>query len=312
MTAKSMPGAGIPHRPDGHRGSRGTATTALGDLTWPEVEQLAADGAVLAVPVGATEQHGPHLPMATDTDVAMALAGRLAARRRDVIVAPPVGYGSSGEHAGFAGTISIGQDALELMLVELGRSAAQTFRHILFLSAHGGNDEPVTRATDRLRAESRDVIAWMPGHHPALVPAEAVGLTPAPDPEISSAAVTGPSSAEDRPDRAITGRSGRGPADRGRPRRDIPADAHAGRVETSIQLSPGPDRVRPGLAEAGNTAPIAELVTVLRTSGVRAVSPNGVLGDPAGASADEGAALLRWLESQLLAVVSRWLQGVPA
>src|ERR1700689_4665409 len=126
MTANSMPGAGIPRRPDGHRGSRRTATTALGDLTWPEVERLAADGAVLGAAVGATEQPGPHLPMATDTDVAMALAPRLAARRRDVIVAPPVGYGSSGEHSSFAGAISIGWDALELMLVELGRSAAET------------------------------------------------------------------------------------------------------------------------------------------------------------------------------------------
>jgi mycofactocin precursor peptide peptidase len=142
--------------------------------------KLAADGAVLAVPVGPTEQHGPHLPMATDTDVVTALAARLAARRRDVIVAPPVGYGSSGEHASFAGTISIGWDALELMLVELGRSAAETFGHVLFLSAHGGNDGPVTRATDRLRAESHNVVAWMPAHHPALVPDEALGLAAAP------------------------------------------------------------------------------------------------------------------------------------
>jgi mycofactocin precursor peptide peptidase len=276
MTARSMSGAAIRCRPDGQRGSKRGAATALGDLTWPEVEELAADGAVLAVPVGATEQHGPHLPMATDTDVVMALAARLAAQRRDVIVAPPVGYGSSGEHSSFAGAISIGGDALELMLVELGRSAAETFRHVLFLSAHGGNDGPVTRATDRLRAESYDVVAWMPGHHPALVPAEAIGV-----------------------------------ADRGRPRRDILADAHAGRVETSIQLSLGPDRVRRGLAAADNTAPIAELMPVLRTSGVRAVSPNRVLGDPVGASADEGTELLRWLESQLLSVVSRWLQGMP-
>ena len=276
MTARSMSGAAIRYRPDGQRGSKRGAATALGDLTWPEVEELAADGAVLAVPVGATEQHGPHLPMATDTDVVMALAARLAARRRDVIVAPPVGYGSSGEHWSFAGAISIGWDALELMLVELGRSAAETFRHVLFLSAHGGNDGPVTRATDRLRAESYDVVAWMPGHHPALVPAEAIGV-----------------------------------ADRGRPRRDILADAHAGRVETSIQLSLGPERVRRGLAAADNTGPIAELMPVLRTSGVRAVSPDGVLGDPVGASADEGAELLRWLESQLLSVVSRWLQGMP-
>ena len=69
--------------------------TALADLTWPEAERLAAAGAMLAVPVGSTEQHGPHLPLSTDTDVAVALAGRLAARRGDVVVAPPVGYGSS-------------------------------------------------------------------------------------------------------------------------------------------------------------------------------------------------------------------------
>ena len=82
--------------------------TALGDLTWPEAERLAADGAVLAVSVGSVVQHSPHLPLATDTDIAAALAGRLAAARRDVIVAPPTGYGSSDEHAGFPGTISLG------------------------------------------------------------------------------------------------------------------------------------------------------------------------------------------------------------
>jgi creatinine amidohydrolase/Fe(II)-dependent formamide hydrolase-like protein len=54
---------------------------------------------VLAVPVGATEQHGPHLPIATDTDVVTVLA----ARRRGVIFAPSAGYGFSGEHASFAG-----------------------------------------------------------------------------------------------------------------------------------------------------------------------------------------------------------------
>jgi hypothetical protein len=53
MTARTMPDAAIRRRPDGHRGSRRAAATALGDLTWPEAEELAADGAVLAVPVGA-------------------------------------------------------------------------------------------------------------------------------------------------------------------------------------------------------------------------------------------------------------------
>ncbi|MCU1656577.1 MAG: creatininase [Pseudonocardiales bacterium] len=134
----------------------------LADLAWPEVSTLAAAGALLAVPLGSTEQHGPHLPLSTDTDIAIALCQRLAAARDDVLVAPPLGYGSSGEHAGYPGTLSIGQEALELVLVELGRSAAETFDRLLLVSAHGGNAEPVTRAVDRLRAESRDVRSFMP------------------------------------------------------------------------------------------------------------------------------------------------------
>ncbi|HWG60231.1 MAG TPA: mycofactocin biosynthesis peptidyl-dipeptidase MftE [Streptosporangiaceae bacterium] len=148
------------------------ATSAvLGDLTWPEAQKLAEAGGVLAVPIGSTEQHGPHLPLSTDTDVAMALAGRLARARPDVVVAPPLCYGSSGEHAGFAGTISIGQEALELLLVEFGRSASQTFRHQVFISAHGGNHDTVTRVAARLRTESRDILLWVPGiAHPAADP----------------------------------------------------------------------------------------------------------------------------------------------
>jgi creatinine amidohydrolase len=232
--------------------------TRLGDLTWPEAKRLAASGAALAVPVGSTEQHGPHLPLSTDTDVAVALAARLAARRGDVIVAPPVGYGSSGEHAGFAGTISIGQQALELMLTELGRSAGETFGRLLLISGHGGNLEAAVRAVARLRAESRDVLLWMPG-------------------------------------RAVA---------------DAP-DAHAGRTETSLQLALDPGRVRAGLAEPGNRAPLAELMPVLRSSGVRAASPNGVLGDPAGASAAEGGRLLGLLEADLVAAVAAWLERTP-
>lgn len=122
----------------------------------------AAAGAVLAVPVGSTEQHGPHLPLSTDTDIAVALARRLAGRRPHVLVAPALAYGSAGEHAGFAGTLSIGQEALELVLVELGRSAADWVGRTVLICAHGGNAEPVTRAVNRLRGEGRDTLAWSP------------------------------------------------------------------------------------------------------------------------------------------------------
>ncbi|WP_067477460.1 mycofactocin biosynthesis peptidyl-dipeptidase MftE, partial [Nocardia amamiensis] len=134
----------------------------LADLTWPEAGERAAAGAVLAIAVGATEQHGPHLPLSTDTDIAGELCARLAAARSDVLVGPAIPYGASGEHAGFPGTLSIGQAALELLVVELCRSATDTFGRILLVNWHGGNVEPLRRAEDLLRAESRDVRVYLP------------------------------------------------------------------------------------------------------------------------------------------------------
>lgn len=141
--------------------------TALGSLAWPEADERAA-GTVIALPVGSTEQHGPHLPLSTDTDIAVALAERLAARVPSVLVAPAVPFGSSGEHAGFGGTLSIGQEALEHLLVELGRSA-DAFRGVIIVSAHGGNAAPVRRAVELLISEGRRVASWSP---PAGDPAD--------------------------------------------------------------------------------------------------------------------------------------------
>ena len=217
----------------------------LADLTWPEVPA----SAILAVPVGATEQHGPHLPLSTDTDIALVLCDRLAAHRPDVLVAPPVAYGSSGEHAGFAGTLSIGQEATELLLVELGRSATETFPRILFVSAHGGNAGPVARAVARLRAESRDVEVFQPRWA---------------------------------------------------------GDPHAGRPETALQLALRPDAVRMDRAAPGDPRPLGELLPLLLDGGVRAVTGTGVLGDPTGATAPDGFALLETLTAQLVSHVDGW------
>jgi creatinine amidohydrolase len=220
----------------------------LAEATWTEVASV-AETTVLVVPLGSTEQHGPHLPLSTDTDVAVALAHRLAAARADVAVAPPLAYGSAGEHAGFPGTLSIGQSALELVVVELVRSA-DDFSAVVLVCGHGGNAEPLARAVETLRREGRRVLLWMPRQY---------------------------------------------------------VDAHAGRSETSLLLALDAARVRIDAAAPGATQPLSELEPTLRSGGVRAVSPNGVLGDPSGASSEEGAALLDEMSANLVARVEDFL-----
>lgn len=81
------------------------------------------------------------------------------------------------------------------------------------------------------------------------------------------------------------------------------ADAHAGRTETSLMTAIAPDSVRAEAAEAGVTDPVEDLLPVLLERGVIGVSANGVLGDPAGASAAEGEELVREMVSEVLDAV---------
>ncbi len=137
----------------------------LGSRTWVEVAALASP--VLLVPLGSCEQHGPHLPLDTDTRIAVAVAERVAKARDDVVVAPALAYGSSGEHQAFAGTLSLGTDALRAVLVELARSAfpeptVASYRALVFVNGHGGNLEAVRGAVEVLVGEGRPVSSWSP------------------------------------------------------------------------------------------------------------------------------------------------------
>ena len=132
----------------------------LGQQRWPKVRP---GEVLLLVPVGSVEQHGPHLPLATDTMIANAVtraaAERLDATGTQVLVAPSVNYGASGEHEGFPGTISIGHEALHLLLAEYGRSASHWASGVIFVNGHGGNTATMTKVVDLLRFEGRSV-AW--------------------------------------------------------------------------------------------------------------------------------------------------------
>lgn len=207
----------------------------LASRTWQEA------GGILVVPLGSTEQHGPHLPLDVDARIATAVADDLVARwratGRDACAAPVVSFGASGEHAGFAGTVSIGTEVLRAVIIEIGRSASEWTERLVFVNGHGGNVDAVSSAVRVLGDEGRDA-QWLPC-------------------EVGG------------------------------------ADPHAGRAETSIMLHLDPGAVRLDRAEPGDTRPLSAILPDLRRAGVAAVSPNGVLGDPSGASAQEGESVLK-------------------
>jgi mycofactocin system creatininase family protein len=131
----------------------------LGGATWCDVAATERAG-LLVIPVGSLEQHGPHLPLDTDTQIAVELATRLADTRADVMVAPAVAYGASGEHADFPGTLLINHAVLADLLVELVRSARASFAAIVVLSAHGGNREGLALLDQRCQADGDPVLVW--------------------------------------------------------------------------------------------------------------------------------------------------------
>lgn len=208
----------------------------LADATWRE----AAAARLLILPVGSLEQHGPHLPLDTDTTIAVAVAegasSWLAEQGVTSWVAPAIAYGASGEHQHFAGTVSIGTEALHTHVVELVRSARTWADRVVLVNGHGGNAQALTRAVGQLRAEGHDV-AWLPC----------------------------------RPDSA---------------------DLHAGYAETSLMLHLRPSAVQIEHAQPGEVRPLAEILLTIVGCGIQAVSPNGVLGDPRGATAEAGKEML--------------------
>ncbi len=213
----------------------------LGGLTWPAVGEP-----IVVVPLGSCEQHGPHLPLDTDTRIAVALARALTEHRSDCVVAPPVAITASGEHHGFPGTLSIGVEIMAGVVIELARSADWA-AGVVFVNGHGGNHTALQRAAEVFEIERRRALIWSP--------------------------------------------------------RIPEGDPHAGRTETSLLLHLAPEQVDLDAAVAGPVPTLPELIR----HGVRELSDSGVLGDPDGASADEGRTLFATLTEQLTTAVADWM-----
>lgn len=251
--------------------AKGTARF-LSEMTWPEVER-AVEGGVRTVilPLGATEQHGPHLPLATDTIRAEALAARIAARLAQrlsgALVAPVLPFGCSDEHSGFAGLLGLEAGTLAAVISDVARRVSGWgVRRLVVLSAHGGNDRALREAAERLEHEVPELSVWLP---------EDLTAVAAPVSEVAD-------------------------------REGISADTlgiHAGESETSEMLHLRPELVRRERAEPGFTGDMEAVVERLYAGGLKPVTESGVLGDPTRAEAGRGERYLDALAEEIAARV---------
>lgn len=222
-------------------------------MTFEELAALDKSRAVAILPVGATEAHGPHLPLCTDVVIAEAMARRgaelLSARGVRVVIVPAFAYTVAGYAAGFAGTVSIAPETATGLVVDVARSLA---RHGLStLAVANAHLEPTHLASlhaagDRIEAEG--IARWV-------------------FPDVTR-----------KPWALRLGDEFRSGA------------CHAGRYEGSIVLAERPDLVRREIARAlpPNAVSLSRAIREGKRTFEEAGGPRAYFGDPAAASAEEG------------------------
>jgi len=229
-------------------------------LNWKQVEALPRDSTLLVLPTAAIEQHGPHLPLATDTLINNLLLGhalRKLPSGLSVYALPPVHYGKSNEHIGFPGTLSVSASTFMAVVRDLGDSLTKAkFKKLVLYNTHGGNTSLVDVMARDLRAEFG--LRTFTLHGSGGIPF--AGLDPQ--------------------ERAY--------------------GFHAGEVETSYLLASVPELVDQTAYTANYIADISKPELLLPENApatfawlTRDIAASGVMGDPRPATAEKGA---RWLE----------------
>lgn len=221
------------------------------------------------LPLGSLEQHGPHLPLSTDSIVAEAVAAAVAARADDAVIAPCLAVGVSPHHLGYAGTASIPAPVVSGYVTAVVASLLQRgFRFAYVISGHAGNmpamDAGLAALPAPLRARAAAFTDW-PAQRAAMHDWAQRTL------ELDPAAV----------------------------------GSHAGHFETSMLLHLAPELVDMDAAVPGFIGPIEAASARMAAEGVRAVSPVGVIGDPTTATAEAGAEYLE----VLIALVVEWVNA---
>lgn len=229
-------------------------------LTWNQVDALPRERTVLVLPTAAIEQHGHHLPLATDTLINNLLLGKALQRvppELSIYALPPVCYGKSNEHLGYPGTLSVSAQTFMAVVRDLGASiAAGGFKKLVLYNTHGGNTSLVDVLARDLRAE--------------------FGL------------------------RTFSLFGSPGATFEGVSSQERTYGFHAGEIETAYLLHATPELVRRDAYTSNYIARVdkPELLKPEGSSAnfawlTRDIAPSGVLGDPSEATAENGA---RWAD----------------
>lgn len=252
------------------------ASRRLAELRASDLGDKLTPRSILVLPLGAVEQHGPHLPFSTDLEIATRCAEAVVAGAGDELdlwLLEPLAYTKSNEHAGTPGTVWLGPETLLRVLDDIGRSLAATpARKLALLNGHGGNSSLLNVACRELRLHHGLETFLL---HPSLPPDQG-GTSGLPDGDP----LAGPVS-------------------------ELGMGIHAGRAETSLMLHLRPDLVRMELARR-NVPEHLDANRHVRFGGsvtfgwlAADFGDDGTIGDPTGADATTGAALFELSVEQL-------------
>ena len=251
-------------------------------LTWTEIAALPdRENTVIVLPVGAIEQHGPHLPCAVDSVISGGVMGKALERLPEEVRAfglAPITYGKSDEHLHFPGTMTLTGPTLLAMVTEIGESVYRAgFRKLLLANGHGGQPQVMEMAARELRLRHGDYVI-VPFH-------------------VSRVANSSGKYISDQEKRLAM---------------------HAGHSETALMMALAPDTVH--MEHAVANFPPEFPSKVLSGDGrpacawtARDFGPSGVIGDPMGATREQGLDILDTLSASWVQAITdlfrmRWVE----